>query len=623
MGEQERQRVVFVAAMGEPEIPLSWLPSALRHSSRSWGLLERGGVARREREGGGEELVVRVHRLVAAHARRSPVDVSLHVLEVLSAWEVESELLDDLKANGARSRAFVSGFQYLLARGGLAAAGRESQARLSLFYVDLTPSRTLRPQAIEQHLAPLVHGDEAMASLHPAVWGGLVDVLTTYRLRRSPTLEAWLRRTSSLLESWAQEHPLPVEFDSSWSWMDVTATYHHAKALGQSRQEDARKRGAALLERIDAFCEGAPADARAPWFLRQVRARFQLAAWSWYAEPERRAALLESVLARPRMPVPRYLRLAILARLLKLAEGAHGCLGRERRASILAEGLELCKELGNRYPEGQANFLDAAIGELEQSGGWERYDEVLAVATAVLMQLLPREGPEALDAGMAGSRIAYVLGRAGAVRDDARGATAVDSALTLMDRMLVDRDAEKLTRVAMLLREAGYPQHAVLLLERMIAEGSSGREDSFSTQLELASALRWVGEYEAALARIEALPCNSEGRMDDSRRLRAVCNERVRVLARLGRWKEVRAVLQANAGSHEETGADFFARQCREWDQAVSLGPDAAQALWDDELRAQRRHQASSPDAQEARNRVVAHLYERAVQVASRSSTSM
>ncbi|QRK10589.1 hypothetical protein JQX13_11160 [Archangium violaceum] len=76
-----QERVAFVAALGEPEVPETWLPRrlVLQGGLRVWRLLDRVGAT--ERDTSPEGIRLRIHRLVAAWVRNhTEIDVTEEVL---------------------------------------------------------------------------------------------------------------------------------------------------------------------------------------------------------------------------------------------------------------------------------------------------------------------------------------------------------------------------------------------------------------------------------------------------------------------------------------------------------------------------------------------------------------
>jgi hypothetical protein len=410
------------------------------------------------------------------------------------------------------------------------------------------------------------------------------------------------------ISGWSEKRG-PLHFSDEWSYDDVSAWYHEAKA--NKHRPDLAER----MSRVRAFCETSPRDPEGRWFLRSANAAMQL----FDCDPgNRHRALLErDLLSPPRVPpLPRYFRLVLAARLLRAVPPATN-----EGELLLALGFALCNELGDLHAAAQATFLESAIREIERNGRFEHYEQIGRIAERLLIDNLPHETSGtlgALRAGFLGGRIVQALQRSARVRDDRRGAVLLAAAIDLCCRLLEaapwgrDRDTH-CQRLGSLLRDLDRRAAA-----RRASNAVTTKRDWFWKYNHLVLA-RWSRHFRVARRGLEELLTASS---DDAgttppgtlNRSCAVREELATVLALSGQRSAARRLLAETSVACEQQGQRALADRARALSRALSR-----KAFVPGDQRLARRRLAAAPGHLRAR---IDGAVRRAVAVLSRPRPS-
>jgi hypothetical protein len=546
-----RRRVRFIAALGEPEIPLPWLPEELRHGPPgAWRLLARSGVAPRGHNT--EVETVRVHRIVASWADKEMEPHSvLDVATCLVRWSRDPALADELKARQSRLRALVHGFRVVTRHGFPPALSADELASLRRAYFDGCGHVGLEGTSLEQFIRDGLEGT-TLALLPPVVLGQLLDSVPE-RLSRKPGFLANLHtEAAACLGKWVDENPPRESYVDDGQADEVDAYRHHAKQLYRSKRSEEAAR---LLHRVDQISsEGwRRSPNRRLWHLLQVKGRLQLATRSGGTDGRLEQELLE-VLDRAEVVLPDYLRLAGLRCVVKAFSLIPlDALPAARRKALILEGLALCRL--RRSHEIQQDFLQASVAGIEIAGLQELYPEVVRAADEVVASVSAR--------GKLRSGIGFTLYRA------ASAGTARDSLPRMVEALnliwqgrLVPDDFQKV-RAGAVLRDAGRPELAEPILREVWNRQQGGTDPHpYWSGIELAKTLRWLNRCEEGIVIMEPLsqdPAFGTGAAD----------ELAKLLASINRFDEASLVLRNNAIAYEARNYIAFAERCRGWDEGI------------------------------------------------------
>ncbi|WP_437826863.1 effector-associated domain EAD1-containing protein [Sorangium sp. So ce1153] len=544
LGREERERVAFVAAFGEAEIPRSWIPERLAAGSpRRWKLLDAAGVIERVHDR------VRIHRLIARHAEsQCDVDVTADLTAVLEAWTDDLDVLDELKLDGIRAHAFLHAVRALVRRGSLRGTPA-AVAAIEKTYIDLAPIRGDQ-SALEKRVRLLVPESRDVATLHPAVLGQIVDTLGKVA---HPDLARLRGQALAELRRRVAAHPLPETMADERAWLDASAVHHLGKHLQKNGASDAERReGAALLKDVDRYAALVPRTSpyAARWRVRAATARLQLA-MEKIVPTEEAATLLLEIVDDPQFERPRYLRTKIIERLLRLGRVPQAILPEARRGELLAQGLGLCKSVAN--PTTQAEFLQFAGTEIGRMREPAICELLLRAADAVLARL----DPATRDYKRAAASIAHAFHKAAELRADTRAVEELSRALELYARADVGRFVGN--RAAAVLRDLGLPDEALAILDVIIEALPITGDDTYWIGLERAKALRWAGRGSEAESVVNLLLS------EHPRYVTSLTDERAKELCTTGRWQDAAALLTDNALRYEQEGQTMFAERCRRW----------------------------------------------------------
>jgi hypothetical protein len=577
-----QRRVRLIAALGEPELPLVWLPPALREGPPGpWRLLERSGTAPRGKDNAIE--TVRVHRLVASWADKeleveSVADLSL----CLAGWVADPHQADDLKFAGPRLRALVSGLQVGLRHGLASIIAPETLAALRRAYMDACGHLGLEATALERAVRAGLEGTTT-DSLPPVVLGQLLDAVPVRLAKHSRYLEELRNEVAGLLAAWVGHVQPPNAYTDDGLADTIDAYRHHAKELFRvKRKEDATN----LLLRLDRVCaEGyARSRDRRLWNLLQTKGRIQLASRAGTTDGSFEALLLE-VIDRPE-GLPDYLRLAALRVLVKAFPlFPTSLLAVPRREPLIREGLTLCRRRRSLIIQGE--FLLAAVTAIEMSGLQSLYPEVVRTAD----EMLSRSTPSDRSARWG---ISHALHRAGTLGTTPESHSYLIRALHVLLGDGKSLNDFQMVRACAILRDAWWPDLAEPVLSVIATRQlTTGDQDAFWSAFELAKTLRWRGH-------IKDVPALLRPFHEILRYTLGIDDELAKVAGMTSKTDEAREVLTRNAAAYEARHQPGFAAQCRRWAEGLPTSLWDRDGLLGDMTRSRLRYEALDEDQRRA-----------------------
>jgi hypothetical protein len=591
LGKVERQRVAFLAALGEPEVPRSWLPRKLREGHPiAWRMLDRSGVTEQEGEEG-ERL--RLHRVIASWARQQVDEtVDQQLAETLEAWALEPDLRDEFKARGVRARAFVSAFRLLDEHGHLSKLSKTALALLSKMFLDLLPR--LHDEEANEDFRRVVPREDAVEKLSPFVQGQLLDTLPGNPVHASPVSSPIRERVLKALQQRFLEQEPPREPQGPEGWMEVSAAHHLAKDLVRTKDPENLARAQKLYRWEEAVCLAAVARELGfrNWHIQLANTRLQLGRMVALPQEERIRFLEQVVDAEE---APDYLRLAAIAALVS-PKGP--TLTDQQRRELLDRGLELCRPESNLRQ--QVGFLKWASNELTKLRDQPRFERLHEVAQLVKRRM--EQHPPHLVADDSVT-LAHAFHRVAVLDARAQGLETMSAEVSLYEGIVRRANAFHHTRIAALLRDMGLPGLVKPITSALLERKDLTVKNRYFTEFEQAKALRWLGSYGDAESLLRGM---LERYPEEACPIR---DELAKVLVSQGRLEQAAERLKLNT---EEYKDPVFKEACRRWLEGLGKQePRGANGLLEDEWLRAERERASSPELVERVKKRARALYER------------
>jgi glycosyltransferase involved in cell wall biosynthesis len=592
LDQSDQTRVSLVAILGDPGVPVTWLPRKLGSSTSRPPLLSVS-----ERKG---ERHFEAHRIVASFAQRSRTPgLGRVLLDLLESWVKDESLLDELKAQGARSRALIRGFRHLKA---IDENGLSPSARLSKAFVDAAPAST--PELLLQHLSFVVGDAAQVAALPLDVVGEVVDQISPSAARANDELQSIRTAAAERLFALARsEESVPVANTEAAREL-ASAMHHAAKALLRTRNSSDEQLAIMRFEQLELRCQAllaqTPGKRRLLVDLAQIR--LQTTRSSLLAA-DVKTGHLRDVLAIAGDALPVYLRLALISAALGVEP--YTSLTSADQLALVRQGLTLC---GPRtIVDTQANFLRTAVAVCDRvDAAGPVWNDITRVARSLAAPLV---------ADVLGDKGVAALGHAlvkGTSRDTSRGGVeAILAALTIYDVPVENAGLAVLSRIAAALRELGLPAQA-LPIATALYNGAPLTSRYFQS-FELAKVLRACGDYGDALAVIESEMECQRRLPDGARNLAPLGDEFVKSAVRMAaRRGDVLGVLKDNVRRYNELGRAFYAERCARWGETIDLDPLCEERMAEDEWRASVRGDLLTPAERERASAVAVRAAARA-----------
>lgn len=591
LGPTERKQVAFIAALGESEVPTTWLPPTIRGGTVvGRRMLNDSGVSLQ----GDADRVLRIHRLVAQWARRQSV-ADAELSSVLVSWSQDPVLLDEIKLHGPRARAIAHAFRLLTARSSLLTLRAEDAAFLQSTFIECAASASEDDEAASlvetvQLVSPL---PDHVRMLPLLVIGQLVDQ-PALRFANEYLKKVRAEAVEALLNALRHES-VPAKLDTATARLLLAGLIHAAKyAVKQSTSDELLSLGVQRLREIDAACaKTAHEGIEIPQLtLLQTKARLQLATsrHKGISDTER-ATLLRDQLSRAG-ELPAYLNLRMIEVLLKLEGLPDQVLSVEDRLRVVETGLELCAHESN--PQIQANFLQRAAQQVEVTGTQGVYGRVCDVARAVYARVKKSSHYRGQKNMMP---LAFALHRVGASGTTASNFEAISEALEFYGTMTTKDDFVR-TRIAAVFRDLGRVELAVTVVSRLqLGAARAKRESQLLFEVfEHAKALRWQGKWREStellngwLVKCEALPTAEKPVNDLASFAGMVRDELAKAYFKGGHVEQAKELLRRSEQDYRNKGLVFFADRCQRWAQEHGENLVQPTGVFEDEWRCAKR----------------------------------
>lgn len=558
-------RVALVAILGEPGLPASWLPSELQVTAHTRAPL----LTVSERQ---SERYVEAHRITSSFARQMGTQaLSTILLDLMETWIANDQLLEELKARGARSRALVRGYLYLKKN-----SEDDSPRPSSLFmkaFVDAAPISNA--DALLRHLSHVADEPQSISQLPLDVVGEIFDHIPQRAARKNSELGRLRAAAFEQLDRLARSNSQVPHDDSDASDELASAMHHAAKALLRTENHDAQDIAIArfreLTERFRILLPRSP-----KYYIDLAQTQLQLVR-SDYMPPDERVDLIRQMLGEGSEVLPAYLSLAVVTAALDMRPDTS--LSNSEKISLVQNGLNLCKTCA--ILETQAHFLRAAVTVCDRVGAsaslWNSVSQVASslVAPAVV---------EAL-----GERDAAALGHAlvkGASQDYSRtGAELILGALDLYGSFIESPGPIVLSRLAAALRELGFAEEAQPIAAAVYWKEPLERR--YYATFDFSKTLRASGRYREAISLVRKEREARRAQVDQSA---ALGDEYAKCAVRdVSLREEVRGILIENARYYRTANHLSYAQRCERWAANLELDPVSEGSLAEDEWRAQRR----------------------------------
>ncbi|WAS96451.1 hypothetical protein [Nannocystis punicea] len=560
---EDRTRVALVAILGDPGIPISWLPPEYQVTAHTRAPL----LTVYERQ---SERYVEAHRITGSYARQTGTSTLVTTLvNLLETWVGNEQLLDELKTRGARARALVRGCLYLKSYAGIDLPHPSS--RVVKAFVDT--AQMSNPDALLKHLSYVVDGPDSLWQLSPDVIGEIFDHIPQRFTRDNKELKTLRIAAFDCLDRLARSE-VKIAHDAP----DVLASamHHAAKALLRTNSPDAQKLAIARFRELDQRCETLlPRNSR--YYTEIAQIRLQMARSELLPQDER-IEQLRSVLQAGGQKLPIYLRLAILSAMLDIRPESP--LSAAEKLSLIQEGLRLCSP--HTVLETQANFLRTAVSVCDRVGAPA---SVWSAVSQMARSLVAPAVAEAL-----GDRDAAALGHAlvkGASQDYSRiGTELILRALELYSPLVESAGPIVLSRLAAALRELGFAEES-RAIAAVLYWNASDREQRYYATFDFSKALRASGRHREA---IHIVSKERQVRLDRPDEAAALGDEYAKCAIRdIALREEIRAILVENARFYREAKHLSYAQRCERWLNTLEQDPVNEGALAEDEWRAHRR----------------------------------
>ena len=338
---EEQKRLLFVAALGQPEIPQSWFPSSiLTEGPKGWKMLDRAGAATRQE--GGLDVTIRIHRMVSSWVyNNANIDMSSEVASTLLGWLESRTFRDDLKSNSVMSWAFIEGCKYLFLKDAIDKFEIIQQTHLLKNYIDILSSVSNDQQYLERHLNKIIPNPDVLENFSPAVLGELIDSLRPNIVKGCTYLEKLKDNAASHLTSHFEKNRLKTRFYNDEQWIEVSGAHHLAKYLIKAGSVTLNMDSLInILRQIDSICQEAISisSRKSRWFIQRAATRLQICRAKSEIEATERANLLLEVL-RSSEELPDYLHLDVIKTLLEIHDVSNSVISDDHRKSLPRERI--------------------------------------------------------------------------------------------------------------------------------------------------------------------------------------------------------------------------------------------------------------------------------------------